>query len=215
MCTSSSRVSPKYPYSHTRSSSCSRITTAPGSHQRPQQPELSWSTRSHSRPAAPAPRPDESSGGPQTSVPDRNPPPISDAQREAAERVCEAAGVSGYEPAGCIFDVSMTGDPGFAVTTADFLAGFRPSATTSVALSGAAEEPAPPPSADPPAPGRPAGNRRRERHPGISRHLLRWERRGRHARRRCGHAPRRDPARGGRAVGHVPERHRHGEPVLR
>jgi RHS repeat-associated protein len=50
--------------------------------------------------------------------PDPNPGPISDSQRAGAERLCKRFGLVEDSLAGCIFDVSVTGDAGWAATAA-------------------------------------------------------------------------------------------------
>lgn len=53
--------------------------------------------------------------------PDPNPPKIPAATENSARAICERAGVPKEALAGCILDVAVTGEAGFAVTTAEAL----------------------------------------------------------------------------------------------
>ncbi len=55
------------------------------------------------------------------SFPDPDPPKIPAATESSARAICERAGVPKEALAGCILDVSVTGEAGFAVTTAEAL----------------------------------------------------------------------------------------------
>jgi RHS repeat-associated protein len=84
--------------------------------------------------------------------PDRG-APFTPEQEAQAEAVCRRLGVPDEGLAGCVFDVAVTGDTGYAVTAQRFLTGFRPSLETLARVAGGAEAA---PTAGPAGPGRTA-----------------------------------------------------------